>query len=73
MILSIPGKIVLPAFLWAGKILTIEGKNIDANVTLEKGRIISAKIEVYGDPFTQKYFLHEITHLEDVEEDWSIF
>jgi hypothetical protein len=69
VILSIPGKVVLPAFLWAGKILTVEGKNLDTNVSIEKGKVISAKIEVYGDPFTQKYFLYDVAQLGHVEKE----
>ena len=69
VILSIAGKIVLPAFLWAGKILTVQGKNIDKTTPIEKGKIIGAKIEVFGDPFIQKYFLYEITPLEDAKEE----
>lgn len=68
VILSIPGKIVLPAFLWTGKLLEIEGKNLDTEVQIEKGIIISAEIEVLGDPFTQKYLLHSVVPLNSEEE-----
>lgn len=68
VLLSIPGKIVLPAFIWTGKILTIQGKNLDHNVSIEKGQIISAEIEVFGDPFTQKYQLSNIVRLDNEEE-----
>lgn len=64
VILSIPGQIVLPAFLWTGKIIEIEGKNLSPEVSLEKGKIISADIEVLGDPRTQKFLLHSIVPLE---------
>ncbi len=70
VILSIPSKIVLPAFLWTGKIVNIH-KIIPANeVQLKEGQIISAKIEVMGGPFTQKYYLHDIviTEVADSEE-----
>ena len=68
VILSIPGKIVLPAFLWAGKLLEIEGKNLSSDINIEKGTIISAEIEVLGDPFIQKFMLHSVVSLNTGEE-----
>ena len=60
VILSIPGQIVLPAFLWTGKIVNIYKIISDKEIQLKEGQIISTKIEVMGDPFTQKYYLHDI-------------
>ncbi len=68
VILSMPGKVVLPAFLWAGKILEIEGKNINEDIIIKKGSIISADIEVLGDPFVQKYMLHSIKSINEEKE-----
>ena len=68
VILSIVGKIVLPAFLWAGKIVTIDARNLNTEVKISKGEIISAEIEVFGDPFTQKYELRNISTLESTED-----
>ena len=67
VILSIPGKQVLPAFLWAGKIVEINGNNLDDQLTIEKGKIISAEIEVLGDPFTQRYLLHSVNPINTEE------
>ena len=68
VILSIPGKIVLPAFLWAGKIVNIQKQISESKTPLKEGQIISAKIEVLGDPMIQKYLLHEIEPLQQEEE-----
>ncbi|MFT6333705.1 MAG: hypothetical protein ACI86M_002563 [Saprospiraceae bacterium] len=70
VILSIAGQIVLPAFLWTGKIVNILKIISDKDIHLKEGQIISTKIEVMGDPFTQKYYLHNIviSGVNDSEE-----
>ena len=72
VILSIVGKIVLPAFLWAGKIVSIDARHLVTEVEITKGEIISADIEVFGDPFVQKYELHNISKLESTEDQSDI-
>lgn len=65
VILTLPEKPTLPAFLWVGKYLKV--KNQSTNIAFAQGDIISAEIEVMGDPFKQSYFLHSITMIADAE------
>ena len=70
VILSIPGKIVLPAFLWTGKIVNIHKVISDEDIHLKEGQIISTKIEVMGGPINQKYYLHDVViNKEDESEE----
>ena len=65
VILTLPEKPTLPAFLWVGK--SLQAKNQSTNVAFAQGDIISAAIEVMGDPFKQSYFLHSIAKIADAE------
>ena len=68
VILSMAGKIVLPAFLWAGKIVTIDARNLETEIEIKKGAIISGDIEVFGDPFIQRYSLFNVVKLDEKQD-----
>ncbi|KJD35801.1 hypothetical protein PW52_08690 [Tamlana sedimentorum] len=58
VILKLPEN-VLPAFLSVGKILTAKNQS-DASIDFTEGDIISANIEVMGDPFNQVFLLTQV-------------
>jgi len=66
VILTMPSKETLPAFLWVGKSLQVN--NQSNAITLLSGDIISAEIEVLGDPFKQTYMLHDVVKIGDAKQ-----
>ena len=68
VILSVPGKITLPKFLWAGRIVTIDRVHDTPKFRLAAGTIVSTRMEVKGDPFTQGFHLHSLEIISSEEE-----
>lgn len=60
VILKLPENNPLPAFLNVGKIVNAKNLSVSEH-TFAVGDIISANIEVMGDPFTQSYLLHDVS------------
>jgi formylmethanofuran dehydrogenase subunit A len=62
VILKIPTGKLLSAFLWVGKQLTVINQfTSNLSFVLKEGEIISAEIEIIGDPFKQTYFINNIS------------
>lgn len=68
VILKLPDSNPLPAFLQVGKIVNAKNLTISAGI-VKVGDIISANIEVMGDPFTQAYLLHDVSRKETSETE----
>lgn len=68
VILETPDASILPAFLSVGKLVTATNQSTsDVGVVLKEGDIITAEIEVMGDPFKQTYLVKGITNIEEKE------
>lgn len=68
VILKLPESKPLPAFLQVGKIVNAKNlSNSSANFAI--GDIISANIEVMGDPFNQVYLLHDVVPMKSTENE----
>ncbi len=65
VILQMPSKHILPAFLNVGKIIIAQNLLANTNKDFKVEDLISVEIEVIGDPFKQTYILHKISKISN--------